>query len=150
LISALTANDHHILLIPKTNIMASIFTKIIKGEIPAYKIAENDKFIAFLDINPLTEGHTLIVPKKEVDYFFDLDDGLLAEMNVFAKPVAKALDRATDCERVGVVVLGLEVPHAHMHLIPFKKESDIHFSNPKLKLEKEEFEALRKKITEQM
>jgi histidine triad (HIT) family protein len=130
--------------------MASIFTKIINGDLPAYKIAENDKFLAFLDINPLTVGHTLIVPKKEVDYFFDLDDDLLSEMNVFAKPIAKALDRVTDCKRVGVVVLGLEVPHAHMHLIPFKNESDIHFSNPKLKIKKEEFEVLRKKIVEHL
>lgn len=126
--------------------MASIFTKIINGELPAYKIAENDKLSAFLDINPLSEGHTLIVPKKEVDYFFDLDEAILSEMNVFAKPIAKALDKATDCTRVGVVVLGLEVPHAHMHLIPFKKESDIHFSNPKLKFSKDEFEAIQKKI----
>jgi histidine triad (HIT) family protein len=122
--------------------MATIFTKIIRGELPAYTIAENDKFIAFLDINPLTLGHTLIVPKKEIDYFFDLDDDILSEMNVFAKAIARALDKTVDCERVAIVVLGLEVPHAHMHLIPFRKESDISFSNPKLKLEKNEFEKL--------
>lgn len=126
--------------------MASVFTKIIQGEIPSYKIAENDKFIAFLDINPLTRGHCLVVPKKEIDYFFDLEDDILSEMNVFAKPIAKALDKITDCERVAVVVLGLEVPHAHMHLIPFKKESDISFSNPKLKLSQEEFKALLDEI----
>ena len=126
--------------------MATIFTKIIKGEIPSYKIAENDKFIAFLDINPLQKGHTLIVPKKEIDYFFDLDDDILSEMNVFAKKIAKAIENTVECTRVAVVVLGLEVPHAHLHLIPFNKESDVHFDKPKLKLEKSEFIALQKKI----
>ncbi len=126
--------------------MSSIFTKIIKGEIPCYKIAENDKFIAFLDINPLTKGHCLVVPKEEVDYFFDLKDDILAEMNTFAKPIAKALDKVSGYKRVAVVVLGLEVPHAHMHLIPFNKESDISFSSDKLKLSQQEFEDLLTEI----
>ena len=126
--------------------MATIFTKIIQGEIPSYKIAENDKFIAFLDINPLQKGHSLVVPKKEIDYFFDLDDDILSEMNVFAKKIAKAIEKTVKCTRIAVVVLGLEVPHAHLHLIPFDKESDVHFDKPKLKLEQSEFVALQEQI----
>lgn len=120
-------------------IMATIFSKIIAGEIPSYKVAENDKFFAFLDINPLVKGHTLVVPKQEVDYIFDLKDEDLAEMHVFAKSVARAIEKAVPCKRVGVAVMGLEVPHAHIHLIPINKESDMIISNPKLKLANEEF-----------
>lgn len=120
-------------------IMATIFSKIIAGEIPSYKVAENNKFFAFLDINPLVKGHTLVVPKQEVDYIFDLEDKDLAEMHVFAKSVAKAIEKAVPCKRVGVAVMGLEVPHAHIHLIPINKESDMVISNPKLKLANEEF-----------
>lgn len=120
-------------------IMATIFSKIIAGEIPSYKVAENDKFFAFLDINPLVKGHTLVVPKQEVDYIFDLKDEDLAGMHVFAKSVAKAIEKAIPCKRVGVAVMGLEVPHAHIHLIPINKESDMIISNPKQKLANEEF-----------
>jgi len=119
--------------------MASIFTKIINGEIPSYKIAEDDNYYAFLDINPLKRGHTLVIPKKEEDYLFDLDDDTLAGMMKFAKTIAKAIDKSIDCKRVGVVVLGMEVPHAHIHLIPLDKESDASFNQPKLKLSEEEF-----------
>ena len=126
--------------------MASIFTRIVKGEIPCYKIAESDKFLAFLDINPLAKGHTLVIPKVEIDYLFDLEDQLLAEMNVFAKRVAKAIDRVMDCKRVGVAVLGLEVPHAHIHLIPINSLYDIEFSRPKLTLSPEEFEDIASSI----
>ncbi|MFP4448954.1 MAG: HIT family protein, partial [Bacteroidales bacterium] len=126
--------------------MASIFTKIINGEIPCYKIAEDENYFAFLDINPLKKGHTLIVPKKEIDYLFDLDDETISGMMVFAKKVAKAIDKAIECKRVGVVVLGMEVPHAHIHLIPINKESDASFTQPKLKLSEEEFEETAGKI----
>lgn len=126
--------------------MASIFTKIVNGEIPSYKIAEDENYYAFLDINPLAKGHTLCVPKKEIDYIFDLDDNLLAGLNVFAKKVALAIDKAVECQRVGIAVLGLEVPHAHIHLIPINDIGDISFKNPKLKLEKEEFEEIASKI----
>ena len=126
--------------------MASIFTRIIQGEIPCYKIAETDQFLAFLDINPLTKGHTLVIPKVEIDYLFDLEDNLLAEMNVFAKKVARAIDQVMDCKRVGVAVLGLEVPHAHIHLIPINNLYDIEFSKPKLKLSGEEFEEIASSI----
>lgn len=119
--------------------MPSIFTRIINGEIPCYKVAENEHCIAFLDINPLSKGHTLVVPKKEVDYIFDLDDTSYQRLMAFAKQVALAVDKAVPCLRVGVAVIGLEVPHAHIHLIPLHTGS-IDFSNPKLKLEKEEFE----------
>ncbi|NLI35036.1 MAG: HIT family protein [Bacteroidales bacterium] len=129
--------------------MASIFSRIIAGEIPCYKIAENDKFFAFLDINPMVKGHTLIVPKQETDYIFDLNDEDLAAMHVFAKHVAAAIKRAFPCKKVGEAVLGLEVPHAHIHLIPINKESDMIFSNPKLKLSDEEMEAVAKAIREE-
>lgn len=128
--------------------MASIFSKIVAGEIPSYKIAENDKFFAFLDINPMTEGHTLIVPKKEVDYIFDLDDDTLAQMNIFAKQVAGAIEKAVPCKRVGMMVVGLEVPHAHIHLIPINKESDMVLSKAKLTLIQEEFQKIAEKIRE--
>lgn len=126
--------------------MATIFSRIIAGEIPSYKIAENDKFYAFLDVNPRVKGHTLVVPKLEVDYIFDIDDELLAEMMVFAKKVAKAIEVAIPCKRIGVMVLGLEVPHAHIHLMPLQSEKDVNLSNPKLKLEAEEFTEIANKI----
>ena len=127
-------------------VMATIFSRIIAGEIPSYKVAEDDKFFAFLDINPLVKGHTLVVPKQEVDYIFDLDDRTLAGMMVFAKQVAARIKREIACARVAVVVLGMEVPHAHIHLIPMQKESDMLFSNPKLKLSDEEFKAVAEAI----
>lgn len=116
-----------------------IFSKIAAGEIPSYKCAENDKFYAFLDINPLAKGHTLVIPRREVDYFFDMDDDEIAEMTVFAKKVAAAIKKAFPCRKVGMAVLGLEVAHAHIHLIPMQSENDMLFSNPKLKLTEEEF-----------
>lgn len=122
--------------------MATIFSKIIVGEIPSYKIAENEKFYAFLDINPLVKGHTLVVPKQEVDYIYDLSDEDLAQMHVFAKTVAKAIEKVIPCKRIGVAVMGLEVPHAHIHLIPINSESDMIISNPKLKLSDEEFKSI--------
>jgi histidine triad (HIT) family protein len=126
--------------------MATIFSRIIAGEIPCYKVAENDKFFAFLDINPLVKGHTLVVPKREVDYIFDLTDEELAQIHVFAKSVALAIEKAVPCKRVGVAVMGLEVPHAHIHLIPINKESDMIVSNPKLSLSSEEFMAIAASI----
>ena len=119
--------------------MATIFTKIAKGEIPSYKVAENDDFYAFLDINPMVKGHTLVIPKREVDYIFDLEDDELAGLHLFAKKVAKALKTAFPCQRIGMAVLGMEVPHTHIHLIPLQKESDMLFSNPKLTFTPEEF-----------
>lgn len=126
--------------------MATIFTRIIKGEIPCYKVAENEKFFAFLDIKPLTAGHTLVVPKQETDYIFDIDDATLAEMMLFAKKVAAAMKEVIDCKRIGVAVLGLEVPHAHIHLIPLKKEQDMIFTNPRVSLTEEEFRNIAKAI----
>ena len=122
--------------------MATIFSKIIAGEIPSYKVAEDDRFYAFLDINPLAKGHTVVVPKREVDYIYDLTDEELAAMHVFAKHVALAIQKAFPCKKVGEAVIGLEVPHAHIHLIPMQKESDMLFSNPKLKLTDDEFKAV--------
>lgn len=116
----------------------TIFSRIIAGEIPCYKIAENDQFFAFLDIHPMTIGHTLVIPKIEEDYIFNLDDKTLSEMMVFAKKVAQAIEKSVTCVRVGVSVIGLEVPHAHIHLIPINKESDMNFRNPKLKPTNEE------------
>lgn len=121
--------------------MASIFSKIVAGEIPSYKCAENEDFYAFLDINPLVKGHTLVIPKREVDYIFDLSDEELAAMQVFAKHVAIAIKKAFPCIKVGQAVLGLEVPHAHIHLIPMQSEKDMLFSNPKLSFTSEEFKA---------
>ncbi|MBS2096992.1 HIT family protein [Carboxylicivirga linearis] len=126
--------------------MPTIFTKIINGEIPCYKIAEDDRFFAFLDINPLSEGHTLVIPKQETDYLFDLDDQLLADMMVFAKKIAVAQKKVIECKRVGIAVLGLEVPHAHIHLVPLQAETDLSFSKPKLKFTQEEFIAIAEKI----
>ena len=116
----------------------TLFSRIIKGEIPSYKIAENEKFYAFLDIFPLQKGHTLIVPKIEIDKIFDVPDSYLNELMQFAKPIAKAIENSFPCNRVSMVTVGLEVPHAHVHLIPINSADDIHFSNPKLKLTKEE------------
>ena len=122
--------------------MATIFTRIIQGEIPCHKIAENDKFIAFLDITPVAKGHTLVVPKQEVDYFFDLDNDLLTAINVFAKEVAVKLQRAIPCRRVGVAIIGLEVPHAHVHLVPLNTMADINFSAERLKFTQDELAAI--------
>lgn len=118
--------------------MASIFTKIVQGEIPCHKIAETEDYLAFLDVFPLVEGHTLVIPKKEVDYLYDLEDDLLSGLMLFSKQVAKAVEAASDCKRVGVAVVGLEVPHAHVHLIPINSVSDMDFSKPKLKLSNEQ------------
>jgi histidine triad (HIT) family protein len=126
--------------------MASIFTRIINREIPAHIVAEDERYIAFLDINPLTIGHTLVVPKKEVDYLFDLDDDTLAGMNVFSKKVAIAIKKAVPCLRIGVEVIGLEVPHAHVHLIPMNRTEDLNFMRPKLKPTKEELTEIAEKI----
>ncbi len=123
-----------------------IFSKIAAGEIPSYKCAENDKFYAFLDINPLAEGHTLVIPRREVDYFFDLEDEELAEYQVFAKRVAAAIKKAFPCKKVAQVVLGLEVPHAHIHLIPMNSEADVDFRKKKLSLTPEQFEEIAEKI----
>lgn len=130
--------------------MASIFTRIIKGEIPCYKIAENDKFFAFLDINPLVAGHTLVIPKQETDYIFDLEDETLGEMMVFAKMVAKAIRQAVPCLRVGVSVIGLEVPHAHIHLIPLNSLSDTNFSKERPVISTEKFLQIQKDICEKL
>ncbi len=120
----------------------TIFTKIIQGEIPSYKIAEDHQFYAFLDINPMTKGHTLVVPKLEEDYIFNLDDALIADMMVFAKKVALAIQKSVPCVRVAMAVLGMEVPHAHIHLVPINKESDMSFQNPKLQLDKDAMMAI--------
>ena len=126
--------------------MASIFSKIISGDIPCYKVAESEKFLAFLDISPLQIGHTLVIPKKEVDYIFDLEDDLLSEMTVFAKAVSQKIKTAVPCNRIGVAVIGLEVPHAHIHLIPIQQMNDMNFANKKLELSSEELAEIAKKI----
>jgi histidine triad (HIT) family protein len=130
--------------------MATIFTKIIQGEIPSYKIAEDERYFAFLDIFPLAKGHVLVVPKAEVDRIFDVDDETLAGLMLFAKKVAIAIEKAIPCQRVGIAVIGLEVPHAHIHLIPLNSIEDINFTNPKLKLEKEELSSIAAAITAQL
>lgn len=130
----------------KNEVMSSIFTRIIAGEIPSYKVAEDENYYAFLDINPLTKGHTLVVPKMEVDYIFDLDDKTLAGMMLFAKRVAAKIRQEIACKRVAVVVLGLEVPHAHIHLIPIQSENDVDFHREKLKLTPEEFREIAAKL----
>jgi histidine triad (HIT) family protein len=130
--------------------MASIFTRIINGEIPCYKVAEDDRFIAFLDIKPLKAGHTLVVPKQEVDYIFDLDDRTLADLTLFSKRVADGIKKAVECKRIGMAVIGLEVPHAHVHLIPLDREMDILFTNPRVVLSEEEYRRLAKAISEQI
>jgi len=126
----------------------TLFSKIIAGEIPSYKIAEDEQFFAFLDIFPLQKGHTLVVPKMEVDKIFDLDDATIAAFMVFAKKIGKAIEKAFDCNRCGINVVGLEVPHAHIHLIPINQPSDMNIANPKLKLSEAEFEAIRQKIVD--
>ena len=126
--------------------MASIFTKIINREIPAHIVAEDDKYIAFLDIMPLVKGHVLVVPKQEVDYIFDLQPDVLSGLHLFAQQVAKAIDKTIKCTRVGVAVIGLEVPHVHVHLVPLKTMDDINFNRPKLKLSKEELAEIAEKI----
>lgn len=130
--------------------MSTIFTKIIQGEIPSYKIAEDENYYAFLDINPLVEGHTLVVPKIANDYIFNLDDEMLAGLMVFAKKVAKAIDKGIECKRVGVAVIGLEVPHTHIHLIPLQNVETINFANPKLSLSKTEMIRIQEKIIENL
>ena len=130
--------------------MASIFTKIINGDIPCYKIAENDRFFAFLDINPLSKGHTLVVPKHETDYIFNIDDEELGAMMVFAKHVAQAIEKAIPCKRIGVAVIGLEVPHAHIHLVPITCEGDLDFKKEHLKLSQEEFLDVQHSITAEL
>ncbi len=126
--------------------MASIFTKIANGEIPSYKIAEDEHYFAFLDINPLAKGHTLVIPKKEVDYIFDIDDELYKGLFAFAKNVAAAIEKVMPCKRIGLTVIGLEVPHAHIHLIPINSIYDMDFKQPKLQLEAGEFELIAKNI----
>lgn len=126
--------------------MSSIFTKIINREIPAHIIAEDDRFIAFLDINPLVHGHSLVVPKTEVDYIFDLDDQTLGDLNIFAKKVAKAIEKSVKCIRIGVAVIGVEVPHTHIHLVPLNTMDDINFSRPKISPTQAELVAMAEKI----
>lgn len=128
--------------------MATIFSRIAAGEIPSYKVAEDERYYAFLDINPLTEGHTLVIPKQEVDYIFDLDDETLAGMMLFAKRIAAKIKREIACERVAMVVLGMEVPHAHIHLIPIRSEKDVDFQREKLRLTPEEFQKIAAKLSE--
>lgn len=126
--------------------MASIFSKIAKGEIPSYKIAETENCFAFLDISPITKGHTLVIPKQEIDYIFDLEDNLLSELNIFAKKVAKAIQKAYPCPKVGIAVVGLEVPHAHIHLVPLNSVGDLDFKREKLEFSKKEFEEIANNI----
>ena len=130
--------------------MSSIFTRIVNGEIPCYKIAEDDNFFAFLDINPLKKGHTLVIPKKEVDYIFDLEEDTLAGMMVFSQKVALAIEKGLPCNRIGVVELGLEVPHAHIHLIPIDSEADVRFSNPRVRLTEDEFKEIAARISKEI
>jgi histidine triad (HIT) family protein len=126
--------------------MPTLFTRIVQGEIPCYKVAEDKNYLAFLDINPLAKGHTLVIPKKEVDYIFDLDDTLFAGLNLFAKKVAKAIDQSVECKKIGIAVVGLEVPHTHIHLIPLNNIGDLNFANPKLKFTPEEFRKMAETI----
>ncbi len=128
--------------------MAGIFSKIVQGEIPSYKIAEDENYFAFLDINPIAKGHTLVIPKKEIDYIYDLDDELLAGLHVFAKKVAKGMEKVIPCQRIGIAVLGLEVPHAHVHLVPINTVFDIDFKKPKLKFSAEEFAEIARTVSE--
>ncbi len=130
--------------------MATIFTKIINGEIPSYKIAENENFIAFLDVFPLKEGHTLIVPKREIDDYFDLSETEITQMALFSQKVAKAIRMSFSCKKVSVTVIGLEVPHAHVHLIPINSMDDCNFSNPKMKIEHNRMEEIRRMICEKL
>jgi len=126
--------------------MPSLFSKIVTGEIPAHLVAENDDYVAFMDIMPLTQGHVLVIPKQEIDYIFDIDDELYLGLMIFTKEVAKKIKKVIDCKKVGVAVIGLEVPHAHVHLIPMNNVSDMNFANPKLKPSQEELSAIAEKI----
>ena len=128
----------------------TIFSKIIAGEIPGYKVAENDKFFAFLDIFPLREGHVLVVPKIEIDNFFDLPEDYLSELLVFARPIAKAIEASLDCNRCGISVVGLEVPHAHMHLIPISSANDLNFTQPKIKVSEERMKEIQQLLVEKL
>ena len=128
--------------------MSSVFLKIVNGDIPCYKVAEDEKFLAFLDVNPIVKGHVLVIPKQEVDYIFDLEDDLLSELNLFAKKVAIKMKKVLPCERIGVTVIGLEVPHAHIHLIPINTIADMDFSKPKAKFASSELENIAKSISE--
>lgn len=130
--------------------MASIFSRIAAGEIPCYKVAENDQFLAFLDISPITKGHTLVIPKQETDNIFDLDDQLFTDLHLFAKRVAIALKKAVECKRVAVAIIGMEVPHAHIHLIPIQMEKDMSFTNPKLSLQQEEMSLIAASIAKEI
>lgn len=130
--------------------MASIFSRIVAGDIPCFKIAENDRFFAFLDINPLSKGHTLVIPKHEIDYLFDLSDEDISGITLFAKQIAVALQKSVPCKRIGMAVIGLEVPHAHIHLIPIQKESDLQFTKPKLKLAAQEMEQIASTIRQHL
>lgn len=130
--------------------MASIFSRIIAGEIPCYKIAENENFIAFLDVNPLAKGHTLVVPKEEIDYIFDLNDQILSDILIFSKQISQAIEKSIACERIGLTVIGLEVPHAHIHLIPITTESDMNFRNPRLKFSTEEMKEIADNIIQNL
>ena len=130
--------------------MATIFSRIVKGEIPCYKIAEDERFFAFMDINPVAVGHTLVIPKREDDYIFNLEDDEIGAMMVFAKKVAKALEKAVPCKRIGVAVIGLEVPHAHIHLIPISQEGDMDFKKEHVHMSEDEFKEVQKSIVEQL
>ena len=130
--------------------MATIFSRIVKGEIPCYKIAEDERFFAFMDINPVAVGHTLVIPKREDDYIFNLDDDEIGAMMVFAKKVAKAIEKAVPCKRIGVAVIGLEVPHAHIHLIPISQEGDMDFKKEHVHMNEEEFKEVQKRIVENL
>ncbi len=130
--------------------MSTIFTKIVNGEIPCHKIAEDDKYFAFLDISPLAMGHTLVIPKVEVDYIFDLEDEVLAGLNLFAKRIAKAVEKSIECKRIGVAVIGLEVPHTHIHLVPLNEIGDLNFSNPKLSPAQEDLAEIAARIRENL
>lgn len=132
------------------NFTMTIFSKIIAGQIPSYKIAESEKFYAFLDISPMVKGHVLVVPKIETDKLFDLPDSYLAELLIFAKPIAHAIEQSFDCNRCGISVIGLEVPHAHVHLVPINSAEDVNFTNPKLKLTEEEFKEIQEKIVKKI
>ncbi|OFX28302.1 MAG: HIT family hydrolase [Bacteroidetes bacterium GWA2_31_9] len=130
--------------------MATIFTKIVSGEIPCFKIAEDDNYFAFLDIRPLAKGHTLVIPKKETDYIFDLDDNTLSGLHLFSKKIAIAIEKVVKCKKIGTAVLGLEVPHAHIHLIPINNISDINFANPKLVFSNDELKEIAEKISKEV
>jgi histidine triad (HIT) family protein len=126
--------------------MATLFTRIVRGEIPCFKIAEDERYLAFLDINPLAKGHTLVIPKREVDYIFDLEDDMLSGLHIFVKKIALAVEKTVDCKRIGIAVIGLEVPHAHVHLVPLNDIGDLNFANPKLKFTQDEFRQIASKI----